>query len=77
MSKKEETVEVTIKVPKNVVKALKEFVVKYEKLTPQKWWEKNAPGWVVADIDCICADEKLDPEPILKQYGILKYYGDC
>jgi phage-related protein len=75
--KEQKTVEVTIKVPKNVMEALKFFVLEHEGLTDQEWWQREAPGWVVADIDCICADKKLDPKPIIKRYGLKKYYHDC
>lgn len=38
---KVETVEVTIRLPKNVVEALREFVLKYDDVTEQEFWEKG------------------------------------
>ena len=70
---KEETVEVTIKVPKSVLKALREFILKYDNVTEEEYWRREIPGWIMADIDCICSG----PMHIIKQYGLEKYYHDC
>ena len=72
----EETVEVTIKVPKKVVQVLREFVLKHDNVDEREYWEREAIGVVMADIDCIVVDEKIDggdPKPTLKRYGLLKY----
>ena len=77
MSEKVEYVEVTVKVPKNVVKALREYVLKDDSMTEQEYWEKNAVGVVVADIECIASDdEEIECEPriILEKYDLMKYH---
>ena len=73
----EETVEVTIRVPKNAIAALREFVLKHDAVSEEEYWKREAVGGVLADIDCICCDLKVDPVPIVKKYGLLKYYHDC
>jgi len=79
MSKREseELVEVRFKAPKNVMAALREFVLKHDRITEEKYWARETPGWVIAEIDCICGETHLDPKPILKKYGLMKYYHDC
>ena len=77
MSEKVETVEVTMKVPKNVVEALRGFILKHDTATEQQYWERQAIQTVTADIDCICEAENLEPMDVIEQYGLLKYYHDC
>jgi len=76
---KEETVEISIKVPKNVVAALREFVLKHDPISEQEYWEREAIESVIADIDFFCDKERIDggdPEPTIKKYG-LENYHDC
>jgi hypothetical protein len=78
MSEKQETVEVTIRLPNNIAKALKEFVLKYsEAKTIEVWLEQEIAGWVAADIDFIVDRHKVDsgdPKPTLEKYGLGPYY---
>jgi len=71
----EEFVEVKVKVPKNVIAALKEYVLE-EGETVQQYFERETPGWVAADIDCIaCHDPNVDdPDALIEKYGLKKYY---
>lgn len=77
MNEKVKYVEVTMKVPKNVVEALREFVLKHDTVTEQEFWTREAISVIVGDIKCVCADAKLDPIPIMEKYNLLRYYNDC
>jgi len=69
----EETVEVTIRVPKTVAGALRNFVLKHEGITEKQYWEREAIQMVMADIDFFCDKEHLETKGVLEQYGIIKY----
>jgi len=77
---KQETVEITIKVPKNAIDALREFVLKHNRETEEEYWARDVIASIIAEIDFICYHEPIgdgNPEPILEKYGLLKYYHDC
>jgi len=77
---KQETVEITIKVPKNAIDALREFVLKHNKETEEEYWARDIITSIIAEIDFICYHEPIgdgNPKPILEKYGLLKYYHDC
>lgn len=71
--RKEELVEVALKVPKNVVKALKEFILKYDGATELEYWKNAFVQRVIADVDFFCNKQHLDPETIYKKYDLQKY----
>jgi len=76
---KEETVEVTTRVPKNVMAALREFVLKHDNVTEQEYFEREVIRTIVAEIEFFCWHERIDdgdPKPTLKRYGLLEHYQE-
>lgn len=85
MSEQVETVQVTMNLPKNVVRVAKEFILKrhgaYEDdATVEEFFEREATYTVVSLVDAMCGKEHVDPETTLEKYGLLqtwKEWNDC
>jgi len=69
---KEGTVEVTVKIPKEILECLREDILKVSKENEQEYFKRAIIQTVVADLDFFHREPKL----ILEKHGLLKYY-DC
>jgi len=69
---KEEFVEITVKVPENAIKALREYILPHDQITEEEYWQNSVVGDIVADLEYIASHQ--NPMKILEKYDLTKYH---